>query len=107
MEIIVEDDYYRILQQCIEYNQEFIDNYPTAISNPDFQEMIIESTKEFILSIITPIYLPTEELNDEIEYIINRSMELFYIQVIPPRAINPTVYDPVENKRKRMKTGEK
>jgi putative phage-type endonuclease len=80
-----------IYQTCLHLMEEFIKDNPKIISEPDFDEMFDEDIKELMHSHFDFDIFYTEEAQDEMEEIIEKSKNDFFKENIPPRSYPDTV----------------
>lgn len=92
-----EDDYQTITQNdetefvstCMELMFDYINDNPCAISEPDFEEMMIENVTELFK--LQNGGTMDEDFEDDFEEILAVALNLFYLQIIPPRSY-PTTF---------------
>jgi len=84
---LIEDaDYMELVNTCIEWMYEYIQENPCAISEPDFEEEMTEEIQDALKTLFSPLCLREEQ----IEEIFWDACELFYMQFIPPRSYPST-----------------
>ena len=88
------------IETCIQLMCEFIDDNPTAISDPDFHEIMIEFVKELLFIHFFNFFSPDHDLEDELDDLIEIASELFYIQIIPERSFSNTFEIKLKNEQK-------
>jgi putative phage-type endonuclease len=69
---------------------DYIDENPSAISEPDFHDTIIENVKELLFMHFDNFFATNADLEDELDDIIDIAVDLFYMQIIPRRSYNDT-----------------
>jgi putative phage-type endonuclease len=82
-----EDEIVEIYDTCIHIMKELIDNNPTLISEPDFDEIFDENVNELIYSTFDDLYYNKEEIEDIIQYI----KDDFFETYIPPRSYEDSI----------------
>ena len=87
------------IETCIQLMCEFIDDNPTAISDPDFHEIMIEFVKELLFIHFFNFFSPDHDLEDELDDLIEIASELFYIQIIPERSFSDTFEIKLKNNK--------
>lgn len=90
------DEEPKFIDMCLHLMYDFMDDNPTAISDPDFQEAMIENVKE-LLSMYTEFdfdnnILLNEDDEDDFDELIDVALELFYLHFIPPRSYLDTFH---------------
>ena len=79
-----------IVNTCIQVMNDYIDEHPYAISEPDFHESMIENSKELIFMQFNNFFNTHSDMEDEIDDLIDIASELFYIHIIPKRSFSDT-----------------
>jgi putative phage-type endonuclease len=69
---------------------DYIDENPSAISEPDFHDTMIENIKEVLFMQFDNFFGTNSDLEDELDDIIDIAVDLFYAQIIPRRSYNDT-----------------
>lgn len=73
---------------------DYIDENPTKISEPDFNDEMMDNVKELFIRTCGEwndfFFGGNEEIDDEIEELMEVTAELFYTQIIPPRSFSNT-----------------
>ena len=79
--------------------EEFIKDYPTFVSDPDFEDMFDENIQELMYSQFEFDIFYTEEAEDEINDIIEYAKDEFFKNYMPPRSYSNTIIleDPHNN----------
>ena len=90
------DEEPHFIDMCLHLMYDFMEDNPTAISEPDFQEAMIENVKE-LLSMYTEFdfdnnILLNEDDEDDFDELIDVALELFYLHFIPPRSYLDTFH---------------
>ena len=89
-----EQDEIELVTTCLELMHNYIDENPYAISEPDFEEEMMENIKE--LYKIMPTLLSEDEM-DDFEDVLETSLALFYTQIIPMRSYCNTFAKPLSS----------
>ena len=84
------DEEVDIINTTIKLMIDYVDENPRAISEPDFQNDMIESIKELLLMNFDNFFNKMEDYEDEIEDLIYITLELFYIHFMPKRSYSYT-----------------
>jgi putative phage-type endonuclease len=80
-----------IIDICIQLMTEYNETTPTAISEPDFEEDMIDDIKEILFhSHINNFFNHYAEIEEDLENIIDIALEFFYSQVMPRRSFIDT-----------------
>jgi len=79
-----------LVEICLELMYEYINENPTAISDPDFEEDLICDIKELVVIHFESDPFFNEEAQEDIDEIIYIVLDIFYQQFIPRRAQNGT-----------------
>ena len=77
-----------IIEACIQLMSDYIDENPTSISEPDFEDCLLESVKQLLLTNMDTFFktgLKREE-EEDLDEIIENALELFYNQINPRRS---------------------
>lgn len=84
------DDELECVETCMQLMTDYIDENPTAISEPDFHEEMVENVKELFLIEFGYFFFDTQRENfeDELEETIEVAAKLFYEQIIPQRSFD-------------------
>ena len=83
-----ESDETDIINTCLQLMYTYIHDNPCAISEPDFEETMVDSVKEiFELQMSAELYAAYV---DDLDELIAAALKLFYIQFIPPRSYPDT-----------------
>ena len=93
------DDEVECVETCMQLMSDYIDENPTAISEPDFHEEMVENIKELFLIEFGYFFFDTQRENfeEELEEIIEVSTKLFHSQIIPQRSYDTTFIKTVPN----------
>uniref|UniRef100_A0A6C0AZN0 YqaJ viral recombinase domain-containing protein n=1 Tax=viral metagenome TaxID=1070528 RepID=A0A6C0AZN0_9ZZZZ len=84
--ILTEEEEIDIVNTCIQLMSDYIDEHPSAISEPDFHESIIENSKELMFMHFDNFFNTNSEIEEEVDELIDIAAELFYIHIIPKRS---------------------
>jgi len=79
-----------IIETCIELMTEYIDENPTAITEPDFHETFIEDIKELVFMNFDNFFQTNSELEEDLDNIIDIATDFFYLYIIPRRSFTYT-----------------
>jgi putative phage-type endonuclease len=80
-----EEDFMEMYESCFHIMEEFIENNPTIITEPDFENIFDENIYELMCSTF-------EDIDEEyIETIIEQAKNDFYITIMPPRSYPETI----------------
>lgn len=96
-----------IINTTIQLMSEYIDENPTAISEPDFHETMIENVKDLLFMHFDNFFATNADMEDEIDDIIDIASDLFYIHFIPKRSFldtfeKKTKSEEIERIKKRL-----
>jgi hypothetical protein len=69
---------------------DYIDENPSAVSEPDFHDTMIENVKELLFMHFDNFFATNADLEEELDDIIDIAVDLFYMQIIPRRSYNDT-----------------
>ena len=96
------DDEVECVETCMQLMSDYIDENPTAISEPDFHEEMVENVKELFLIEFGYFFFDAQRENfeEELEEIIEVSAKLFYSQIIPQRSYDSTFIKTAPNVEK-------
>ena len=89
-----EQDAEEQIESCLQLMHDYILENPTEMSEPDFEETMIDELKNLIENQYNTFFwlLPDKEIFDtELDEIIGYALSLFYIYFMPPRSY-PTTY---------------
>ncbi len=80
------------VESCIALMYDFVDENPQAISEPDFEEQLLENVRELFLIPFHHFFFDKNRASyeDEIDELLNTAKNLFYIQFNPPRSYPDT-----------------
>ena len=81
-----EEESIELYETCIHIMEEFIQNNPTVISDPDFDEIFEENIRELVYSHFDNDIFFTEEAEEEINDIIDHAQTDFFKDFIPIRS---------------------
>jgi putative phage-type endonuclease len=83
---------------------DYIDENPSAVSEPDFHDIMIENVKELLFMHFDNFFATNADLEDELDDIIDIAVDFFYMQIIPRRSYNDTFETRMsEKERERIK----
>jgi hypothetical protein len=89
-----EQDAEEQIESCLQLMHDYILENPTEMSEPDFEETMVDELKDLIENQYNTFFwlLPDKEIFDaELDEIIGYALSLFYIYFMPPRSY-PTTY---------------
>jgi putative phage-type endonuclease len=97
--LLESDDELDCVETCMQLMSDYIDENPTAISEPEFHEEMVENIKELFLIEFGYFFFDTQRENfeEELEEIIEVAAKLFYTQIIPERSYNSTFIKTIPN----------
>jgi putative phage-type endonuclease len=91
--ILTKEEECECVETCLQLMHDFIDNNPTAISEPDFEEDMLENVKEIMfMNFANNIFMPNIELEEELDDLIDIALDMFYLHFIPKRSY-PYTFD--------------
>jgi len=90
--LLESDDEVECVETCMQLMSDYIDENPTAISEPDFHEEMVENVKELFLIEFGYFFFDAQRENfeEELEEVIEVAAKLFYTQIIPQRSYDST-----------------
>ena len=90
--LLESDDEVDCVETCMQLMSDYIDENPTAISEPDFHEEMVENIKELFLIEFGYFFFDAQRENfeEELEETIEIAAKLFYSQIIPQRSYDST-----------------
>ena len=90
--LLESDDEVECVETCMQLMSDYIDENPTAISEPDFHEEMVENIKELFLIEFGYFFFDAQRENfeEELEETIEVAAKLFYSQIIPQRSYDST-----------------
>jgi len=91
LKFLSDDDEIELYEMCFELMIEFVEQYPTLISEPNFEEIFEENIREMIHCHFEDSIFYTEDAKEEINEIINHCMDDFYRSFMPPRSYPSTI----------------
>ena len=86
-----EDDELELYDMCIYLMSELIENNPTLITDPNFNELFEENIHELVHSHFMDSVYYTEDAEEEIDELIEYSKTDFFKYIIPPRSYPSTL----------------
>jgi putative phage-type endonuclease len=94
-----EDEFLKLYETCLYLMEEFIQDYPSFVSEPDFEDMFDENIQELMHSQFEFDIFYTEDAEDEINNIIEHAKDEFFKHYMPPRSYSNTIIleDPHNN----------
>ena len=94
-----DSDFFELYETCLYLMEEFIKDYPTFVSDPDFEDIFDENIQELMYSLFEFDIFYTEEAEDEINDIIEYAKDDFFKNYMPPRSYSNTIIleDPHNN----------
>jgi putative phage-type endonuclease len=93
------DEFMELYETCLYLMEEFIKDYPTFVSEPDFEDIFDENIQELMYSQFEFDIFYTEEAEDEMNDIIEYAKDEFFNNYMPPRSYSNTIIleDPHNN----------
>jgi len=90
--LLESDDEVECVETCMQLMSDYIDENPTAISEPDFHEEMVVNVKELFLIEFGYFFFDAQRENfeEELEETIEVAAKLFYTQIIPQRSYDST-----------------
>jgi putative phage-type endonuclease len=79
-----------MVDTCIQLMTEYIDENPTAISEPDFHDSMLENVKELLFMNFDNFFGTNSDLEEDVDNILDIATELFYLHIIPKRSFSYT-----------------
>ena len=83
-----------IIENVMQLMNEYVEENPCDVSEPDFHDAMIDSIKELYSPMISPeIYtgsLDRDKIHDDFDDLIDIAADLFYKQIMPPRSFPST-----------------
>ena len=73
------------IETCLQLMYDYVDDNPSAISEPDFEENMIDNIKELFSNILL-----SEDAEEEMDEAIDDALELFHLHFMPPRSYEET-----------------
>lgn len=98
-------DVVEMVENCLQLMYEYVNENPTAISDPDFEEDMLCDVKELFTIHFESDPFFNESAEEEIDEIIDIALTMFYDQIMPPRSQRGNYEIPRTSKK--MKTLEK
>jgi len=92
-----------IVDTCIQLMSDYVDENPSAVSEPDFHETMLENVKEVMFMNYDNFFQTNAEIEDELEDLIDIASDMFYLHIMPKRSYNDTFETKMsEKERKRV-----
>ena len=79
-----------IVDTCVQLMSDYVDENPTAVSEPDFNELMLESVKEVMFMNYENFFQTNAEIEDELEDLIDIASDMIYLHIMPKRSYNDT-----------------
>jgi putative phage-type endonuclease len=79
-----------IVDTCVQLMSDYVDENPTAVSEPDFHETMLENVKEVMFMNYDNFFQTNSEIEDELEDLIDIAADMFYLHIMPRRSYNDT-----------------
>jgi putative phage-type endonuclease len=79
-----------IVDTCVQLMSDYVDENPTAVSEPDFHETMLENVKEVMFMNYDNFFQTNSEIEDELEDLIDIASDMFYLHIMPKRSYNDT-----------------
>ena len=92
-----------IVDTCVQLMTDYVDETPTAVSEPDFHDTMIENVKEVMFMNYDNFFQTNADIEDELEDLIDIAADMFYLHIMPRRSYNDTFEKKLsEKERKRV-----
>jgi putative phage-type endonuclease len=98
--ILTSEEESDIIDSCIQLMSDFINENPTIISEPDFQETMIESVKELLFMNFDNFFQTNSDIEEEVDDLIEIALDMFYLYFIPKRSFNDTFERKISSQEK-------
>lgn len=79
-----------VINDCLQIMHDYVTDNPSAISEPDFRDNMIEHTTEIMNIILENNILLDDEIEDDIDNMMNIAEDLFYLHFMPCRSFPNT-----------------
>jgi putative phage-type endonuclease len=89
--IFNEDESLELYNTCIYLMEELITEYPTLISEPDFEDIFDESIEELMYSHFDDDIFYNDDAEEELDYIIEQAKKDFFKHYMPYRSYSDTI----------------
>jgi putative phage-type endonuclease len=83
---MTEDETLEIVDECLQLLENYISENPKEISEEDYEETIRDYLFDYLLIILENHILARPSLKTDLEELVEHIIELFHIQIIPPRS---------------------
>ena len=90
-----------IVDTCVQVMSDYVDETPTAVSEPDFHDTMIENVKEVMFMNYDNFFQTNADIEDELEDLIDIAADMFYLHIMPRRSYNDTFEKKLSEKEKR------
>uniref|UniRef100_A0A6C0KXZ8 YqaJ viral recombinase domain-containing protein n=1 Tax=viral metagenome TaxID=1070528 RepID=A0A6C0KXZ8_9ZZZZ len=105
---VIKDNYeIEFLETCLELISDYIDENPTAISEPEFEEDMFDDIKELFTIHFYGDPFFNDNAEEEIDEIIDIAFSMFYEQIMPRRFQNGTSYEIIRSEKQIKNLEEK
>lgn len=91
LKFLTDDDEIDLYNMCFELMIEFIEEHPTLISEPIFEEIFEENIIEMVHCHFEDSIFYTQDAEEEIDTVINHCFDDFYRSFMPPRSYPSTI----------------
>jgi len=98
--LISEEEEEDIINTTMLLMTDYIEENPSAVSEPDFHETMIENVKDLLFIHFDNFFGTNADLEEELDDIIDIAVDLFYMQIIPRRSYNDTFETRMSEKEK-------
>jgi putative phage-type endonuclease len=105
-----EDQSIELYETCIHMMEEFIQNNPSIITDPDFDDIFDDNIQELMVSHFDDDIFYNEEAEEELDEIIEQSKTHFFKDFMPPRSYPSSIiledpeYDYIEEQISYLKS---
>ena len=79
-----------VINDCLQIMYDYVTDNPSAISEPDFRDNMIEHTTEIMNIILENNILLDDEIEDDIDNMMNIAEDMFYLHFMPCRSFPNT-----------------
>lgn len=79
-----------IIDTCVQVMSDYVDENPTAVSEPDFHDTMIENVKDVMFMNYDNFFQTNADIEDELDELIDIASDMFYLHIMPKRSYNDT-----------------
>ena len=88
--VFSEEEETDIVESCVQLMYDYIEENPTAISEPEFHNTMIENIKEVMFMNYDNFFQTNSDMEDEMDDLIDIASDIFYTHFIPKRSYSDT-----------------